>query len=76
MFAAAEAEDFRKFPDKFVKKGACAHFIRVASKSFVLWFVRSIVIHQGMPHGRMGNKHPAPPAIQVSFGTALVDVGK
>lgn len=78
MFAPAEAVAFRKFPEKSVKRGACVqNAIRATAKSSViLWVARSIVIHQGALHRRMGTKDPVPPAIQVSFATAQAGVGR
>lgn len=77
MFATAEAKAFRKFPEKSVKKGACVHFVRAASESFVLlWVVRSVVIHQGVLRWRTESKRAAPPAVQVSFATAQGDIDK
>ena len=78
MFAPAEAVAFRKFPEKSVKRGACVqNAIRAVSESSViLWVARSVMIHQGVLHRRTGNKDPVPPAIQVSFATAQVGVGR
>lgn len=55
----------------------CINAIRAASESSViLWVARSVMIHKGTLHRRTGNKDPVPPAIQVSFATAQVGVGR
>jgi len=76
MFVPAEVEASRKLPEKSVKQGSlcafCQGWIQILRSSLGCEEHHDSPRH--IPPGTE-NKHPAPPAIQVSFATAQVDLG-